>query len=698
MLAPLSWIADYVDVDLSPEVLADALTVRGIEVASIESTEEGVVLDVDVKPNRGDLLSIHGLAREIAAVAGRSLRAPEAPPGGAGRAPVGVRIEAADLCPGFSLRLLTVVRGGQSPQWMRRRLLSVGIRPVNAVVDTTNYVMHDIGQPMHAYDAGKVAGAALVVRRARAGEQLVTIDHTLRELDETMLVIADASGVIGLAGIMGGAGTEVDDETTGVLLEAAIFEGTSVRRTARRLALRSEASSRHEKGLWPQLPPLALDRATQLLAEIAGASSAGDAEAGVAAAARRDERRRVSVSVPRMGRLLGLSLEAGRIGDLLAPLDLGVSAPVDGGVEVSVPPHRLDVVNEADVAEEIARVHGYDRIPSRMPAAPLPPFRPDPSAGRHRVRRTLAGLGAHEVVTHALIGPDDLSRSGGSADRPDLIRLVNPVNDEHSVLRPALHPSLLHALRENVRQRRTAAWLFEVGKCYGAGAGARAAGRGHAETAGTGRFESWRVGVALLGPGVPRALDVAARPADVADLQGLLESLHRQLGAPPPRYRPGLPEEGGSHLHPGRSAVITGAGGAVVGWLGEVHPRVAAAWDLAGRPVLAELSLGALLDSVPAVPRATTPPPFQPADRDLAVVVDESVPAGAVLDAVRDGGGPMLVDLELFDRYRGEQLDAGRVSYTLRLHFQPRSPSDDPDEVLASIRQDLVRRLAAGFR
>jgi len=309
----------------------------------------------------------------------------------------------------------------------------------------------------------------------------------------------------------------------------------------------------------------------------------------------------------------------------------------------------------------------------------------------------MAGLGLHEVVTHALIGLAELTRSAEPAADSELIRLANPVNEEHSVLRPSLYPSLLLALHENSRQRQTAGWLFEVGKCYGAGPDAGALAYGHSVSAGTGRHESWRLGIALLGRGVPRSLDEAPSAADVSILKGLVESLHRRLGATTPSYQPDL-LDACPHLHPGRAAHILDRNGISYGWLGEVHPGVAAAWDLTGQPVLAELGLEALLALVPTELRVEPVPSLQPVNRDLAVVVDEHVPIGEVLSVVRANGAPLLVELELFDRYQGEQLGPGRVSYALGLRFQPKTASDRPDEVLSRIRRILTKELGAVFR
>jgi phenylalanyl-tRNA synthetase beta chain len=656
------------------------------------------VLDVDVKPNRGDALSMLGLAREVAALAGSSIRMPEGGVSEDAGLPVGdrvsVTIEDPQGCPRFTARWLEGVGNGPSPAWMQSRLLAAGMRPISAVVDVTNYVMHELGQPMHAYDADAVPGGRIVVRRARPGEALVTLDHERRTLDDRMLVIADAEQAIGLAGIIGGADTEVSAKTTRVILESAIFHGPTIRNTARRLGLRSEASVRHEKGIGHHLPRLAADRAARLIAEITGARVA----AGIVDNDPQPRpRREVAVEVARTERLLGVALDASAIGELLAPLEFEVVSDGDGRVVVRVPDHRLDVVAPEDVAEEIARSYGYGRIVGRLPQPVLPPFRPDPSGPRHRVRRVLAGLGLDEVVTHALIAPRDLERVGLDSADPSHVRVANPLAEGHSVMRPTMAASMLASLAENVRQRRTDAWIFEVGKTYWAGG---AKGPAWAETAGTGRYEAWQIGIALLGPRAPRSPGEAPREADVAEIKALVEAMHAALGAAVPAFRSEAGETRHPHLHPGRAARIVDATGHSYGNLGEVDPRIAAAWDLPGRPVMAVVNLPQLLALVPQVTRAAPLLAAQPLDRDIAVVVDRSTPVGEVLRVLRTGAGPLFVEARLFDEYRGPQVGEGRVSYAIALRFQPMAAGDERavERALDRIRGALQHHLGAQIR
>ncbi|MEO8246752.1 MAG: phenylalanine--tRNA ligase subunit beta [Chloroflexota bacterium] len=656
-----------------------------------------VALDVDVKPNRGDALSMIGLAREIAAFTGGEVRWPDASveeSDDATAAHVSVRIDEPELCPRFAARWFDGIRNGASPDWMQRRLVAAGMRPISAVVDVTNYVMHELGQPQHAYDAAAIPGGEIVVRRGRDGETLETIDHATRRLDERMLVIADRDQAIGLAGIMGGSSTEVGAETSAVILESAVFHGPTVRNTARRLALRSEASMRHEKGIGGDLPRLAADRAAHLLQQITGARVGR----GIVDNDPSPKRPRVvRVDIGRMERLLGIPLDGERIGTLLAPLGFETAAAGDGVLDITVPLHRLDAVAPEDIAEEVARSYGYGELPGPVPAPSLPSFRRDPSETRHGVRRVLAGLGLDEIVSHALISRDDLQRSGYDPDDAALVRLANPVSAVHTLLRPVLYPSLLAAMAENARQRRLDPWLFEIGKTYHHQPAA--ASRPGAESAGTGRVELWHVGIGLLGATAPRAIDQPGRDADVGDLKGIVEALHEALGAPLPAYRPESPEELHPHLHPGRAGRLVDAAGGDYGSIGEVHPRIAAAWGIPGRPVVAAIHLPRLLalaqeTELRAVPAA------QPVDRDLAVVLDAVTPIGDLLRIIRTAAGPMLVEVRPFDAYRGPQVGEGRVSYAVALRFQPAAAGDEKgvEKAMNKIAGSLRHHLGAEIR
>jgi phenylalanyl-tRNA synthetase beta chain len=441
---------------------------------------------------------------------------------------------------------------------------------------------------------------------------------------------------------------------------------------------------------------LALDRAARLIADITGArvgEGIVDNDPGPKAP------RRIGIDLPRMERLLGIPLTVSEVHGLLEPLGFDVTGG-DDRLEVTVPSHRLDVTVAADVAEEVARAHGYDRIEGRLPEAQLPPYRPDPSGPRHRVRRILAGLGLDEVLTHALIGPDDLERTGLDAESSELVRLYNPLSEEHSILRPSMAPSILGGLAENARRRRPDAWLFDLGKVYWHHPEAPTPRDRASESAGTGRYESWELGIGLSGVAVPAAPGEVARPADVAAIKGVIDALHDALGAPRPVYRPEPADDRHPHRHPGRTGLVCDAAGRPYGSLGEVHPRVVEAWGLSGRPVDASLSVDRLLALVEDGAAVRAPASAQPVDRDLAVIVEEATPVGELLRIARMSAGPLLDELRLFDVYRGEQVGDGRVSYAIALRFQPAEAGDEAavDKALNKVRGSLRHHLGAEIR
>jgi phenylalanyl-tRNA synthetase beta chain len=404
----------------------------------------------------------------------------------------------------------------------------------------------------------------------------------------------------------------------------------------------------------------------------------------------------VTLEIARAERLLGLALDESRIRTLLSPLMFEVAAAGEGRVAVTVPEHRADVVAAEDVAEEIARSHGYEKIAAHQPQPALPPYRLDPSEPRHRVRRILAGFGLDEVLTHALIGPRDLELVGLDPSDATLVRVANPLAEAHSIMRPTMAASMLASLAENVRQRRGDAWIFEVGKTYWIGP----QGPTWAETAGTGRLEAWHLGIGLLGPREPRSPGVDTQEADVGDLKGIVEALHAALGAPQPAFQPETAAERHAHLHPGRAARMVDTSGHAYGHLGEVAPAVAAGWDLPGRPVVAVINLPQLLALAPAEVRAASVPAAQPLDRDMAVVLDAGTPVGELLRILRANAGPSFVSSRLFDEYRGPQVGEGKVSHAVALRFQPETAGDERtvERAMKRIRGALEHHLGAQIR
>ena len=675
-----------------------------------------IVLDIDVKPNRGDALSIVGLAREVSAVTGAPLRLPPTDVIESGRpAAERLQVEVLDpgLCPRFVGRWVSGVRVGPSPDWVQMRLLAAGQRPISNVVDASNYVMVELGKPIHTFDAAGVHEGRILVRRARDGERLETLDHVERVLDAETLVIADPVGPLAIAGVMGGAGSEVGEGTTEVIVESAIFDPVNIRQTAFRYALRSDASLRFEKGLESRLARIGADRAARLVAEWAGGTIAPGA---VDTNPIEPPPAHVAYRPARIDRLLGTELSADEQRDLLSRVGIEArlapsgtrivvaagSKPlvVDSGEAetwlATVPTWRRDLVVEADIAEEVIRVRGYETVPSTLPRASMPRHRHEPLEVRDAIRAMLVGAGLSEVVTPALVSPrmtelfaapDD----GALASEPDQraagrpISVTNPLSSQHSVLRQGLLGSLLEVVSTNLRHGRDDVAVYEIGKGYGA-------------IDGQTPHEWWRLGFALTGSAEPAAWNRPARPYDLDDAKGVIELLCRRLDLPVPTYTP-LPDD--PSLHPGRTARVN-ARGYLVGRVGEVHPALIDGLDLrADRIIVAELAIAGLASGRLPVTLGSTPSRFPAADRDLAVVVAGEVAAGAVADSIRHHGGELLRSVELFDVYRGRPLDETDKSLAWRLTFatDDRTLADaEVDQAMGAIAAGLATDVGGRLR
>jgi len=635
------------------------------------------VLELELTPNRSDCLAMLGVAQEVAALTGAPLSAPRVRVDARGRAAAErVRIEIEDpaLCRRYSAALIDGVRIGPSPPWLRERLTAAGVRPISNVVDVTNYVMLEYGQPLHAFDFGRIRGQRIVVRRARPGERLRTLDGVDRVLDEDVLVIADAEGPVAIAGVMGGEESEVSEGTTGLLLEAATFEPTTVRRTSRRLKLPSEASRRFEKGLPTDLTVLALERACQLLQEIA-APSDGHPEVGRGWAdccPNPDRPRKVQTPYREFARLLGVRFEPSEIAAVLERLGFGVREEGDG-ILVDVPFRRVDVGIPADVVEEVARITGYDRLPAtRLAGSPPAPTPPDaPFKLEERLRDVLVGCGASEVIAYSLTSPALLDRlpSGETGDpladeasarflpEHEPMRLVNPLSSELSVLRTSSLTSMLTALRDNLRWTDRDVLLFELGRIY-LDRGEELPEERRLATLGSGGFRSGG--------------DWGSRvPVDFYDVKGVIETTLSHCGVAGitfaaiehPAFRRG---------HCG--AIVRGDRRSkdhqLIGVIGEVARSVRRSFDIDEPVFLAALDLERVFPLMtadrPVEPLARFPAVYQ----DLALVLAENVAAEDVRRAILRAGRPVAREATLFDVYRGEGIGPGRRSLAYRITYQ----------------------------
>ena len=645
------------------------------------------VIDFEITANRPDCLSVAGLAREAATAFRVPLRLPWADasdrpaPGGAAAAPtassidgdrIGVSIEAPDLCPRYAAAVAEV-KIGPSPDWLAARLTAAGVRPISNVVDVTNYVLLEIGHPLHAFDLERLDGRRLCARRARPGERIRTLDGEVRALDPEMLVIADGSAAQAVAGVMGGAASEVWSGTRLIALESAYFKPASVRRTSKRLGLKSEASSRFERGADINVPVVALERACALLEQI-GAGTRVGAPVDVYPAPRGPVD--VTLRRERIAWLLGISVDDADVERIFAGLGFGVVA-VAGGWRVSVPTRRVDISREADLIEEVARHFGYDRVPSHFPPLRQAAPRPDPRMARHTLlRHVLTSAGFSEAVSYTFIDPADAAPFAGAGEAP--VRLAYPLSENFAVLRPSLLPGLVEGVAHNRRHQTRDVRLFEMGASFSATEG-----------------ERHRLAFALTGAGVPEYWGGGTRPADFFDAKGVVERVGEALGLAL-QFR----ESDAGCLVPGRAAAVA-VGETTVGAVGLLVP-----WESERRGLpaddeifVAELDLDALDRLAPASDTEVRAlPRFPSIVRDISVVVDEKLRSGQVRETIQRVAPATLVGLREFDRYTGQGIPEGRYSLSLRLTFRaPDRTLTDPDvqEAMERIMAALAKEHAA---
>jgi phenylalanyl-tRNA synthetase beta chain len=653
-----------------------------------------VILEIDVLPNMARCLSMIGMARETAAILGQKLRLPPTTVQADGepiQGQVQVAIENPKLSARYAAVLLKNVRIGPAPGWMQRRLLYAGMRPISNVVDITNYVMLEWGQPLHAFDFAKLVARAggkaplISVRPARAGETLVTLDKQQRKLTPEMLVIADAAGPIALAGVMGGLETEVTSETKDILLESASFDFVSIRRTMKALNLPSEASVRFSKGIHPETVAPAASRAAELMRRWAGATVCKgmvDTYPGPLPA------QVVDLPLAAVERCLGTLPETAEIVRILEALEYKVERQGSDRLQVTVPPHRLDIqTGVADLIEDIARINGYDRLPATLLADSLPRQRTNQAlAFEESVRDILVGVGFQEVITYALTAPEREGPLGMAL--AEYVRLLNPISNERAVLRRSVLAAVLEVATNNLRNTENVR-LFELGPVFLPKHGSKLPDEPRRLAFvlhGKRRLESW-----------DGAGGSGAEALDFYDLKGMVEALVGDLHLRDVHY---LPSQA-AFLHPGQSAQLSAAE-TVLGEFGVMHPRVAEAYGLGQRSILCgELDLEAMQASVPARFAYAPVPRFPAALRDVAVIVPEAVTAERVASEIQAGGGDLLSGIRLFDLYRGDSIPAGTKSLAYALAYQAsdRTLTDkEVDKAHKKIEDRLTHVLKAQIR
>ena len=661
----VSWLRDFVTIDVGIQTLADALTAHGFEVSSIEpppitargESQEDAVLDLEITTNRPDCLSIFGIAREVSTIFKTPLRLPT--PGAIAKeqsaCPIELTVDNPDLCPRYTASAAQVTVG-PSPDWLASRLEATGIRPINNIVDITNYVMAEMGHPMHAFDLERLDGQHLHVRRARAKEMLKTLDGIERSLAEDMLVIADDSTPQAIAGVIGGASSEVSTTTKHVAFESAYFLPTSIRRTSKRLPASTDASYRFERGADINAPVTAMRRAQELMSAIGAGQIIGKTLDHYPSP---QQNTVIGLRLSRINRVLGVTIDAPFVSDVLQCLGFGVELLPDPATQwrISVPSFRVDVKLEIDLIEEVIRHHGYDRLPATFPELIRPPAPLSNALQRQRLlRRILTASGCFEAITYGFIDKSIAKRF--VLDEKELASMANPLSEKLAVLRPSLIPGLIDALIRNRRREQEDIRLFEIGHRFS---------RQNGETSG--------VAIALTGAGTLKHWSAERRSSDLFDLKGIIEkvsaAIELSVFLEPNEY---------PWLVPGRSAVVRAScpgqsGTKPVGSIGQLLPELAIERGLpaAGEAVyVAELDfdeLSGLADGRSSL--NVTPLPRHPSIiRDIAIVVDRALPAATVRDTIRSVSADSLVEIHEFDRYEGKGVPSGSVSLAFRLTFR----------------------------
>jgi phenylalanyl-tRNA synthetase beta chain len=644
------------------------------------------LFEIGLTPNRSDCLSILGIAREIAGFSRQPLRRPPIRlPESCGdiRTLTSVRVEAPDHCPRYAACLLDDITVAPSPFWLQDRLMSVGLRPISNLVDITNYILMETGQPLHAFDFDRLAENRIVVRTAFEGEPFTTLDGKERRLAADMLMICDGRQPVAVAGVMGGLNSEIEAHTRRVLIESACFDPVSVRRTSKRLGLNTEASHRFERGVDPWGTLYALERAAQLMAELGGGRLIGgciDVQNNV------PEPPQISLGVAATNRLLGTTLDNRQIGDLLTAIEFGIEPEDDQSLKVTVPSFRVDVSRPEDLMEEVARRHGYDRIQVTFPAIPAG------ASGtarlwdlRSRMRDLLAGFGFSEAITYSFIPSDacDRLRIGAQDRRRRQIRILNPISDSQAVMRTSLVPGLLETVQRNLAHHSRTVKLFEIGKIF--------IGSDKDQLP----EESEMFAGVWTGNRQEPAWHTKAELCDFYDIKGVVEGLLAGLNIKEVRFMR-LPELECTFSLPGRSARLS-IGDTPLGIVAEVDPEVLYAFDIKQPLFLFEINLHDLMTHVPDAIQFEPLPRYPYTDRDLTLIVNHGMEAGLMVEQVRRLNAPWVEQVRLFDVFEGAPIPAGLKSVSLRITY--RAPDRTlSDEAVNQVQQQITERLIDRFK
>jgi phenylalanyl-tRNA synthetase beta chain len=637
-------------------ILDDEYT-PGTDIAEALGLADSVV-DFEITPNRPDCLSMIGMAREAAAVFGHELKYPDTKAQnetGDVNDYIKVEVKRNDLCPRYTARVIKDVKVGQSPWWLQKRLMHGGMRPINNIVDITNFVMMEYGQPLHAFDIRNIEGGKIIVDTANEGDKFVTLDGTERELSDSILMINDAEKAIGVAGIMGGLNSEIKDDTTTVVLEAANFNGDSIRTSSKKLTLRTEASGRYEKGIDANLCEAAADRVCRLV-ELLGCGTVVGGSIDIYPEVQKAKP--LDVRASRINHVLGTEIPEEEMVKIFESLEMTVET--NGDIMTVTPPTvRQDLEIEEDYVEEVARMFGYDNLPVSLPSGGQAAKLTKAEELRAKTRSILTGYGMNEILTYSFVSPKSVDKVGISENdisKRNFVKIINPLGEENSVMRTMLTPNMMEVLSKNYAKGNKAVKLFEIGRIFN--------------------------NVKINCDGQPAeaeglSMGIYGEDADFFEIKGIINGLLDCLGIDDVVYEA---EEGLGMYHPGRCANII-SNGELLGTVGEMHPDVAERYGISERVYTCELLFSAIMGQSETDIIYTPLPKYPAVTRDIALLVDEEVTVASIMDIISGKGGKLLENAELFDVYRGKQIESGKKSVAFALTYRDAGKTLTDDEV-----------------
>jgi len=679
MKVPYNWLKEYINVKLPPEKLAELLTMAGLSVESIQKAGLDHVLEIEITANRPDWLSMIGVAREVAALTGGKLKIPSpAKIRGKGQGlRVKVRIEDKSLCPRYTARPIYNVKVGESPAWLKERLEAMGLRPVNNIVDITNFCLFETGEPMHAFDLDKISGGEVIIRKARRGEKLIVIEGAEKSLEGSELVIADKDRPIAIAGVMGGLSTEVTSSTKNILLEAAFFDPISIRRASRKLGISTESSYRFERRVDINNIAYASDRALGLILELAGGQAGPFIDAGL----KKAKETTINVKYDHVNKVLGTELSPSEIKKIASSLDMKEEKSSKDTITLKIPSFRYDLKAEIDVIEEVSRIYGYAKIPTTLPQLVEQPIRIEKDlAARNKILQILIGLGNDEIITYSLLGRKMMA----AAELPDeeIVEVQNPLTTEQEVMRTSLIPGMLNAAMWNINRKTKDLRLFEMGNIYfkkpdGEYGEKRSLCIGMAGEV----FASWAGG---------------SRAASFYELKGIAEALLAELAIENTSFRHAVSK---SFLSSECAGIYIGPH--PIGMLGEVSPVVLNNFGIKEKVYVLEMDVESLITNAVMEKRFAELPRFPSVYRDISIVAGKDNLNSDVISAIKAAAGTMLKDARLIDRYEGKQIPEGKVSLTYRLEYRDLKKTLEEKDVLEThsrVLRSLEEKLGAKLR